>query len=79
MLLHIYSNMTESLNLIDIGNDFIFGSEHNLESLVAIITHVMIFISLILTFIMATTLFNLPSVAADVNSPVNGHTWFRSI
>ena len=37
MLLHIYSNMTESLNLIDIGNDFIIGSEHNLESLVAII------------------------------------------
>ena len=30
MLLHIYSNMTESLNLIDIGNDFIFGSEHRL-------------------------------------------------
>ena len=30
MLLHIYSNMTESLNLIDFGNDFIFGSEHRL-------------------------------------------------
>ena len=30
MLLHIYSNMTESLNLIDIGNDFIFDSEHRL-------------------------------------------------
>ena len=28
MLLHIYRNMTESLNLIDIGNDFIFSSEH---------------------------------------------------
>ena len=30
MLLHIYGNMTENLNVIDIGNDFIFGSEHRL-------------------------------------------------
>ena len=30
MLFHIYSNMTESLDLIDIGNDLIFGSVHRL-------------------------------------------------
>ena len=30
MLLHIYGNMTESLNFIDIRNDYIFGSEHRL-------------------------------------------------
>ena len=30
MVLHIYSHLTESLSLTDIGNEFIHGSEHRL-------------------------------------------------